>query len=128
MPDDAPRLSALQMDVVRVLWARGEATAAEVRDALDRDLAPTTISTVLSRLGDRGIVAARREGRAHVYRALVTEAEVRRTMVSELVGLLFRGRPAELAAHLVREEDVSADDLERLRGLLDAAPDDESGG
>lgn len=115
-----PRLSALQMDVMRVLWAHGPATASEVRDALadTRDLAPTTVSTLLTRLASRGVAEAD-AARPKRFRALVTEADVRRSMVSDLVSVLFRGRPAELAAHLVRVEDVDPAELARLRALLD---------
>lgn len=121
MPDDdAPRLSALQMDVMRVLWARGAATASEVRDALadTRDLAPTTVSTLLTRLAAKGVATAD-ASRPRRFAAAVSEADVRRSMVSELVSVLFRGRPAELAAHLVREDDVDPAELARLRALLD---------
>ena len=122
-PQDDIALSDLQLDIMRVLW-RGEASVAEVAAALEaeRPLAHTTVATVLMRLAKRGVVEARRDGRQLVYRPLVSEPQVRRTMVSGLVASLFGGDAQALLAHLVREKDVAPGDLERIRALLDAAP------
>jgi BlaI family penicillinase repressor len=117
-------LSELQLDVMRVLW-RGEASVADVAAALvtSRGLAHTTIATVLTRLGKRGLVDARRDGRQLVYRALVDESQVRRSMVGDLIQNLFRGDPKALLAHLVNESDVAPGDLERVQALLAGQPE-----
>jgi len=90
MPD-ATQLTDLQIALLRVLWDRREATVAEIAEALRpaRDLAPTTIATLLSRLEKRGVVSHTAQGRQYVYRARVSEGEVRRSMVSGLTDLLF---------------------------------------
>ena len=112
-------LSDLQLDVMRVLW-RGEASVAEVAAALaeSRGLAHTTVATVLTRLGRRGVVAARRDGRQLYYRPTVSESQVRRSMVGGLIQSLFRGDPQALLAHLVSEDEVASGDLEKVRALL----------
>ena len=112
-------LSDLQLDLMRVLW-RGDAAVAEVAGelAIRRGLAHTTIATVLTRLAKRGLVEARRDGRQLVYRALVDESQVRRSMVGGLIQSLFRGDPQALLAHLVSEEDVASGDLDKVRALL----------
>jgi BlaI family penicillinase repressor len=113
-------LSDLQLDLMRVLWARGEASVAEVGDALahGRALAHTTVATLLSRLAARGAVAARRDGRQLVYRACVSESQVRRTMVSSLIERVFAGDAKALLAHLVSEREVKPGDLEKVQTLL----------
>jgi BlaI family transcriptional regulator, penicillinase repressor len=63
-------------------------------------------------------VASRREGRQLVYRALVSEDAVRRTMVSGLVASIFGGDAHALVAHLVSESEVAPGDLDRIRQLL----------
>ena len=120
MPDYG--LTELQLEIMAVLWARGEATVADVRDALDRDLAQTTVSTLLSRLEKRGLVMHRTEGRQYVYRAVVEEARVRRSIVSDLTEMadrLFAGDVAELVTQLLSESDVNADDLARVRSMIE---------
>ena len=110
-------LGDLQHAIMAVLWTRGEATAAEVHDALrmDRGLAFTTIATMLRKMEDKGVVAHRSEGRQFVYRPTVSEAQVRRSMVGELVERLFGGDPKALVAHLVSEHEIDADELKELR-------------
>lgn len=116
-------LSELQLDLMRVLW-RGEASVADVAAemARRRGLAHTTVATLLTRLGRRGLVEARREGRQLVYRARVDESQVRRSMVGELIQTLFRGDPQALLAHLVSEKEVETGDLARIQALLEKKP------
>ncbi|MBP6626081.1 MAG: BlaI/MecI/CopY family transcriptional regulator [Arenimonas sp.] len=123
VPDDIA-LSDLQLDVMRVLW-RGEASVADVAAALaaERGLAHTTVATVLTRLAKRGAVSLRRDGRQLYYRARVSEPQVRRTMVGDLIQTLFHGDPRALLAHLVSEREVAPGDLERVRALLAQADD-----
>jgi len=105
---------------MRVLWAREEASVADVADALAeaRGLAHTTVATLLTRLAVRGAVEVRREGRQLVYRARVTEPQVRRSMVSGLIERLFSGDPKALLAHLVSEREVAPGDLAKVEALL----------
>jgi predicted transcriptional regulator len=107
---------------MHVLWAAGEATVADVHEALraDRGLAPTTIATVLSRLEKRGLVEHRSVGRQFVYRTQVTEEDVQRSMVAELTDLLFEGKPAELVSHLLSERDLNPQDLARVKAMIEA--------
>jgi BlaI family transcriptional regulator, penicillinase repressor len=125
MADDIV-LSDLQLDLMRVLWRAGDLSVAEVTEALaDRDLAHTTVATLLSRLEKRGVVEARRDGRMLLYRPCVTEAQVRRNMVSSLIAQVFRGDPKALLAHLVSEREVAQGDLEQVRALLQRADEED---
>lgn len=115
-------LSDLQFQVMQALWNRGEAAASEVQQQLaagGRELALTTVSTVLSRLAGRDLVKTRREGRQVFHSANVSERDVRRGMVSNLMGTLFAGDPGALVTHLVKESELAPDDLDTLRRLLD---------
>ncbi len=113
-------LGELQHAIMSVLWRRGEATTAEVHEALheERALAFTTIATMLRKMEDKGVVGHRSEGRQFVYRPTVTEDQVRRSMVGELVERLFGGDPKALVAHLVSEHEIDQDELGALRRRL----------
>jgi predicted transcriptional regulator len=115
-------LGDLQHAIMAVLWARGEATTADVHEALreDRGLALTTIATMLRKMEEKGVVAHRVEGRQFVYQPKVSEDQVRRSMVGELVGRLFGGDPKALVAHLVSENEIEPEELEELRRRLDS--------
>ena len=122
MNDEPVSLSALQLSLMRVLWDAGRATVAEVVQAVrdERALAHTTVSTLLTRLEKRGVVAAERDGRQIVYRPLVSESQVRQSMVSGLLTTLFEGRASDLLSHLIKRDEIDAADLTRIRKLLDA--------
>jgi len=113
-------LADLQYAIMRVLWKEGEASVARVQEALgpDRDRALTTIATMLSKMETKGVVAHRSVGRQFLYRARVSEADVRRSMVGELTRRLFRGDAAALVSHLLEEEEIDPAELERLRSLI----------
>jgi BlaI family penicillinase repressor len=130
--DRTYHLGALQHAIMRVLWERREATVAEVHAALDALLegepprALTTVATMLSKLEKKGVVAHRRDGRQFVYRPLVTEREVRRSMVSGLTDQLFQGDVAELVSHLIDEQSIDREELERFRRLLEERGGDDA--
>lgn len=108
-----------ELDIMDVLWEQGVATVADVRDALHVDLAYTTVLTVLRTLEEKGYVAHDEEGRAHRYRALVEKSKAEKSAVSKLVKKLFKGSPELLLTQLVADRKLSADDLKRLRALID---------
>src|SRR5689334_2347305 len=113
-------LTELQLSILRLLWQREEATVAELWEALydERRLAQTTVATLVARLQRRGIVARRTRDRQFLYRATITEADVRHSMVSELTERLFAGDRTELVNHLVSASDMSPGDLARLKQIL----------
>ena len=113
-------LTDLQFAIMRILWESAEATVVEVQNRLrpERDLAQTTIATLLTRLEKRGVIEHRLDGRQFVYRPLVTEQEVRRSMVSELTDLLFDGSSAALMTHLLHSREMQPGDLDRVKRMI----------
>ena len=117
---DSSQLTDLQLALLRVLWTRGEATVAEMVEALrpERDLAPTTVATLLSRLEKRRVITHTTRARQYVYRARVSEGAVRASMVNGLTDTLFGGDVAALMTHLLDARAVSPGDLDRVRTLI----------
>jgi BlaI family transcriptional regulator, penicillinase repressor len=116
------RLGKLQLAIMRVLWRRGEAAVADVHEDLEaeRGLAPTTVATMLAKLEHKGVVAHRTEGRRFIYRPLVDEQQVRRSMVDELTSQLFHGDVTALVNHLLSQHSIEARELAELRALIRA--------
>ncbi len=116
------RLGKLQLAIMRVLWRRGEASVAEVHEDLEaeRDLAPTTVATMLAKLERKGVVAHRTEGRRFIYLPQVDEEQVRRSMVDDLTVQLFHGDVTALVNHLLSEHSIEASELAELRSLIRA--------
>lgn len=127
MPEPT-ELTELQIAILRILWERGEATVTEVWEAMHRErgLAQTTIATLLSRLERRGVIARRAEQRQYLYRAVVSESDVRESMVGGLTEQMFAGDVTALVNHLLTSHEIAPGDLARLRAMIDAAETDAS--
>lgn len=119
--NDKHHLADLQLAIMQVLWDRGSATVAEVRDALEatgRSLAYTTISTMLTKMERNGQVRHRSRGRVLVYRASLRQERVEQSMVSDLARRLFAGDVTEMVNRLLDGCEVSGDELARLKTLI----------
>jgi predicted transcriptional regulator len=112
------QLGEQQLALMRVLWDLGEATVARVHAAAGEGRALTTIATMLAKMERKGVVAHRLEGRQFVYRPTVSEAEVQRSMVASLTDRLFQGDVTALVNHLITEQEIDVDELEKLRDLI----------
>ncbi len=112
-----------ELDVMNVLWESGTATVAEVRERLPDELAYTTVLTILRTLEKKGYVGHSEEGRAHRYHPTVERDAARASHLRRLVRKLFSGSPGALAAHLVSEEELSQEDVRKLRELLEERTD-----
>jgi BlaI family penicillinase repressor len=109
-----------ELDVMAVLWRRGSGTVNEVRDDLDDDLAYTTVLTILRTLEDKGFITHLTEGKAHRYLPAVTQDLAGKSALARILDKVFAGSPDMLLTQLVSEKGLDADDLLRLRRLLDA--------
>ena len=111
---------ALEMAILDSLWRGGAGTAHEVRDRLapQRDLAYSTVLTVLRRMEEKGMLSRSKVSRCHVYEAAIDRKEVRRSSLRELLGRCFGGSRDELLLHLVQDEKLAEDELRRLEQLL----------
>lgn len=119
------KLSDQQYQVVQALWAMGSGSARDVQQHLhELGLAHTTIGTILTRLEKRGVLSSSSRGRERVFETLISEGDVKRSMVSSLVSTLFKGDSKALLAHLVSEGDIDKNELSEIEKLLAAETDD----
>jgi predicted transcriptional regulator len=114
-------LGRLQRAVLEIVWRRGEVTVQQARDALadQRDLAYTTILSVMQKLEKLGWLTHRSEGRTYVYSATRTREQAGVGSLSTLIENAFRGDPMQLFQHLIDDRDLSDDDLKQLRKMID---------
>src|SRR5688572_22499809 len=114
MATDPAGLGDRELDLMQVLWRRGEATVAEVQQSLaaaGTRLAYTSVQTMLNRLEAKGMVGRSSTDRAHVYRPLAEEPKVVGSLIERLTDRFFKGSTEGLATHLV-ESDLSPEELE----------------
>ena len=114
-----PRLTALQLAVMHVLWSRDEASVTDVQRAMTgRRLALTTVATLLVRLEQRRLVSHRVEGRQYIYRSRVSPAEVRETVTRELLRNLFDGDVAAFVSQLLDARQLTREEVADLQRLV----------
>src|SRR4029079_14021316 len=115
-----PRLTALQLAVMQVLWSRDEASVTDVQRAMTgrRRLALTTVATMLVRLEQRGLVSHRSEGRQYIYRSRVSPAEVRETVTRELLRNLFDGDVTAFVTQLLDARKLTREEVADLQRLV----------
>jgi BlaI family penicillinase repressor len=116
-----------ELDVMAVLWEQGSATVSEVRDALQDELAYTTVLTVLRVLEDKGHVRHEEEGRAHRYFPRVERQAAGRSALQRLTAKLFKGSPELLLTQLVSDRGLGEEEIRRMRELLDQRLREEDG-
>ena len=115
-------VSDAELEVLKELWTAGPATVRDVAAALRkrrRRLAYNTVLTLLSRLREKGYVAADRRDTAHLFRALVTRDELLGSSLSALADRVCDGTASPLVLALVRGQRFSADEIAHFRKLLD---------
>jgi predicted transcriptional regulator len=104
----------LELECLKALWGIGEGTVRDVREILvgNRNLAYTTVMTVLDRLEKRGGVSRRKMGRSFLYAPKVTQAAVRQYAVKELVDTFFGGSEEALRSYLQNSPTPAKSNLE----------------
>ena len=114
-------LTDLQLSVMKALWQVGEGTVSDVLAVLAADgkeLAPTTVATLLQRLSKQGWVKHKKNGRTFLYRAKVKQADAAKGVLKRVLQSFFGGKVSALTAQLLESEELSPDDLKELHRLL----------
>ncbi len=117
-------LHKLELQLMKIVWEKGRATAREVKDAIDKDrpLAESTIRNMLRSLEKKGFlthdVDKDNRHQPFVYRPVVQRDEVSRGMLDDLLDRLFDGSKELLLNYLFENEDVDLEELQRLREKL----------
>jgi predicted transcriptional regulator len=110
-------LTEAELRLMDVIWRKGSATVAEVAEALPKPLglAYNTVLTTMRILEDKGYVRHTNEGRAFLYHPVVGQKEASRNAVRRLLSRFFRDSPEELVLNLLEHEELSEQELTRIR-------------
>jgi predicted transcriptional regulator len=118
-----------ELDVLKVLWDRGQATVREVLETLreaghvgNKDGKPwsyATVATLLDRLETKKVVESDRTDQAFTYRPIVSVRDVQRRRVDSLVDKLYQGEPGLLVLHLLKSHPLDSRQAKEVRALLE---------
>ncbi|MBV8610753.1 MAG: BlaI/MecI/CopY family transcriptional regulator [Singulisphaera sp.] len=117
-----PTIPDSELDVLNVLWDRGQATVREVLEmlrAVGRQWSYATVATLLDRLETKGVVASDRSALAFVYRPVITSQEVRQKRINNLVEKLYQGEPGLLVLHLLKSHPLDPRQAMEVRAVLE---------
>ena len=116
-------ISDAELEVLQELWDEAALTARQLTDRVlaRTDWSEPTVKTLLLRLLQKNAVERTREGKVFVYRALVDKEEYRYLAGRSLLDRLFNGITGDLLTCLVKKEAISAEEIEKLKEILDKA-------
>jgi predicted transcriptional regulator len=118
-----------ELDVLKVLWDRGQATVREVLETLKeaghvgnkegRPWSYATVATLLDRLETKKLVVSDRTDQAFSYRPVVSVRDVQQKRVESLVDKLYQGEPGLLVLHLLKSHPIDPGQAREVRALLE---------
>jgi predicted transcriptional regulator len=113
-PRDIP--PPLELECLKALWRLGEGNVKDVQRVLceNRQLAYTTVMTILDRLARKGAAGRRKQGRAFLYTAILSRDYLRRAALKELLNSYFDGSEQDLRTYLTSGETADAPEPEEV--------------
>lgn len=113
--------TASELEILRVLWARGPSTVREVHDALKttKALGYTSVLKFLQIMTGKGTVRRNESQRAHVYEACVPAEQTKRQLAVDILQRVFEGSASQMMMHALAGRKASREEINDLRRLLD---------
>jgi predicted transcriptional regulator len=126
-PKKSITLTEAELRLMKVLWERGESAVSDLVSAVsdERPLAYTSVLTTVRILENKGYVCHRQEGRAFLYSPCIDENEASRSEVRHVLQRFFGNSRERLLLSLLGDEEVSPEELRRLRDAIAMAPNDQ---
>jgi BlaI family transcriptional regulator, penicillinase repressor len=121
--------TASELEILHVLWSRGPSTVREVQDALNqtKDMGYTGVLKLLQIMTAKGLVRRDESQRAHVYEACRPAEQTKRQLAADMLQRVFAGSASQLMMHALAGHRTSAQEIEKLRRVLDAYKEDDDG-
>ena len=119
-PAEEKMLTEVELELMTILWRTGEGSVNEVIAGLPpgRNLAYTSVSTMLRILEQKGILHTRKEGRGHVYIPSMKKDEYEAKAVKHVVERVFDGTPVALVRQLLGSGEISEQELAEIKKLI----------
>ncbi len=117
-----------EMEVLQHVWDLGRASVADVRERIleNRDVAYTTVMTVMKNLADKGYLTYEREGNSYIYSPKRKAEEVQYSLVRTIIRKAFKNSPSALVQTLVKYEELSDDERAQILDMIQKMEDDDA--
>jgi predicted transcriptional regulator len=116
----SPHPTELELEILKILWRDGPSVARHVHEALAdfRDLAYTSVLTILNIMTKKKYLKRKKEGKSFIYEAVVARDRTTRTMLGDLVDRAFEGSAKVALVNLLETKDLDEEELLELRKLI----------
>jgi BlaI family transcriptional regulator, penicillinase repressor len=125
MKQQPQKPTASELEILRVLWARGPSTVREVQDSLQgtrkekRAMGYTSVLKFLQIMTAKGTVRRNETQRAHVYEACLPAEQTKRQIAGDMLQRVFEGSASQLMMHALAGRRASREEIDELRRVLD---------
>jgi predicted transcriptional regulator len=116
----SPHPTELELEILKILWRDGPSVARHVHEAVCdfRDLAYTSVLTILNIMTKKKYLKRKKEGKSFIYEAVVARDRTTRTMLGDLVDRAFEGSAKVAVMNLLETKDLDEEELLELRKLI----------
>lgn len=109
-----------EMEILQVLWAKGNCTVREVHEALDKkDSGYTTTLKLMQIMHEKGLVDRDTSSKTHVYRALANQETTQQHLVKKMIDNVFNGSAARLVMQALGNKSASKEEIDLIKEYLD---------
>jgi predicted transcriptional regulator len=122
---EIPQPTESELEILKVLWARGPSTVREVNDQLNeqrtdgKEVGYTTSLKLLQIMFEKGIVDRNTDARTHVFTAAFAQSEVQRNLLQRLADSAFQGSAMQMVMHVLGGHDASSEELQEVKDLIE---------
>lgn len=108
-----------ELEILQVLWKLGPSTVRQVHEKIGRSMAYTTALKLLQIMTEKGLVERKEDGRAHIYKPVITEHRGTRSFLHDLVNRVFGGSSSKLVMQALDAGGTTKEEIQEIRDLLD---------
>lgn len=109
-----------EMEILQVLWAKGNCTVREVHEALDKkDSGYTTTLKLMQIMHEKGLVDRDTSSKTHIYRALINQETTQQHLVKKMIDNVFNGSAARLVMQALGNKSASKEEIDLIKAYLD---------
>jgi predicted transcriptional regulator len=114
-------LGELELEILDILWEKSVVTVKDIHETLlrKRDIAYTTVMTVMSRLFDKGILERSQTGRTYVYKPQFTRDQIAHNLMNRVKNKIFHGSLEGIFSYMLSQKSISSDELSKLKEIIE---------
>lgn len=121
MSQKQPKPTESELDILKILWERGEATVRDVHEELSKskDAGYTTTLKLMQIMHEKGMVARDESSKTHKYSPLLSQEKTRQQFMGRMIDTLFQGSSSQLVMQALGNHKTSPEELDEIQRLLD---------